>query len=66
MKRLFREFEQLDSGSTRQFEGTGLGLALTKRILELQNASIEVESEVGKGSTFTAIFPLADSGTGMT
>ena len=57
MQRLFREFEQLDAGTARQFEGTGLGLALTKRILEIQDGSIQVESEFGKGSTFTAVFP---------
>jgi len=57
LKRLFREFEQLDSGAARHFEGTGLGLALTKKIVEFQHGSIEVESEFGKGSLFTAIFP---------
>ncbi len=56
--RLFKEFEQLGGGMGRHSEGTGLGLALTRRILELQGGSIEVESEFGKGSTFTAIFPL--------
>jgi PAS domain S-box-containing protein len=63
LRRLFREFEQLEAGTTRRFEGTGLGLALTKRILELQGGSIEVESVVGKGSTFTAIFPIAQAET---
>jgi signal transduction histidine kinase len=57
LKRLFCEFEQLDAGTARRFEGTGLGLALTKKILELQKGSIEVESEFGEGSTFTAVFP---------
>ena len=57
--RLFREFEQLDNGTARHFEGTGLGLALTKKILELQRGSIEVESQFGTGSTFTAVFPRA-------
>ena len=61
MQRLFREFEQLEAGTARRFEGTGLGLALTKRILELQGGAIEVESEVGEGSTFTAIFPIAQA-----
>jgi signal transduction histidine kinase len=57
LKRLFREFEQLDGGSARHFEGTGLGLALTRKIVEFQKGSIDVQSEFGRGSTFTAIFP---------
>jgi signal transduction histidine kinase len=55
---LFREFEQLEPGSARRFEGTGLGLALTKKIVEFQRGSIEVESEFGRGSTFIAVYPL--------
>jgi PAS domain S-box-containing protein len=58
MSRLFTEFEQLESGASRRFEGTGLGLALTRKIVELQRGTIGVESEVGKGSTFTVILPL--------
>jgi protein-histidine pros-kinase len=56
--KLFVEFKQIDSGTTRKYEGTGLGLALTKKIVEFQNGSITVESEPGKGSTFTVILPL--------
>jgi len=59
MNRLFREFEQLDSGAGRRFEGTGLGLALTRKIVELQGGSVSVESEPGKGSTFTVVLPRA-------
>jgi signal transduction histidine kinase len=55
--RLFKEFEQLDSGASRHYEGTGLGLALTRKIVELQGGTIEMESEVGQGSTFTVILP---------
>jgi PAS domain S-box-containing protein len=55
--RLFTEFEQLDSGTARHFEGTGLGLALTKKIVELQGGHIRVEAEPGKGSLFTATLP---------
>jgi signal transduction histidine kinase len=55
--RLFREFEQLDAGVARKYEGTGLGLALTKKIVDFQQGHITVESELGKGSTFTVMLP---------
>ena len=57
MKRLFKEFEQLDSDSTRRFEGTGLGLALTKRLVEYQGGTIEAQSEYGRGTTFIIMLP---------
>ena len=56
---LFVEFKQLDSGTTRRYQGTGLGLALTRRIVELQHGTIGVDSEPGKGSTFTVTLPLS-------
>jgi protein-histidine pros-kinase len=56
--KLFVEFQQLDSSAARRYQGTGLGLALTKKIVELQKGSISVQSEPGKGSTFTVILPL--------
>jgi PAS domain S-box-containing protein len=58
INRLFTGFEQLDSGIARRFEGTGLGLALTKKIIEFQGGRIGVESEPGKGSTFTVVLPV--------
>ena len=51
-------FVQLDSASTRKFEGTGLGLALVKNLLKLHGGTIDVESEQGKGSTFYIEVPL--------
>ncbi|WP_081612052.1 PAS domain-containing hybrid sensor histidine kinase/response regulator [Janthinobacterium sp. CG3] len=58
MKRLFREFEQLESGTSRRYEGTGLGLTLTRKIVELQGGSIGVESKFGQGSMFSVVLPL--------
>jgi signal transduction histidine kinase/CheY-like chemotaxis protein len=55
--RLFSEFQQLDAGPGREQEGTGLGLALTKRFAELHGGQIRVESEPGKGSTFILRLP---------
>jgi signal transduction histidine kinase len=55
--RLFTEFEQLDSSPARRFEGTGLGLALTKKIIEFQGGRISVATELGTGSVFTIILP---------
>jgi PAS domain S-box-containing protein len=57
--RLFVEFQQLDSGAARRFGGTGLGLSLTKKIVEFQGGRISVESELGVGSTFIVLLPLA-------
>ncbi|HEY7909833.1 MAG TPA: response regulator, partial [Thermomicrobiales bacterium] len=56
-QKLFREFTQVDGSLTRRHEGTGLGLALTKRLVELHGGSISVRSAVGAGSTFTVRLP---------
>ncbi|HET9645731.1 MAG TPA: PAS domain S-box protein [Burkholderiaceae bacterium] len=58
MGRLFDAFHQLDSSPTRRYEGTGLGLALTRRLVELQGGHIDVNSILGEGSTFTVRLPM--------
>jgi PAS domain S-box-containing protein len=55
---IFDEFQQADNSSTRTAEGTGLGLTITRRLVQLHGGSIHVESEMGKGSTFTIRLPL--------
>jgi protein-histidine pros-kinase len=55
--RLFVEFQQLESGSRRAQQGTGLGLALSKRLVEAQGGKVGVRSAVGHGSTFFAVLP---------
>jgi PAS domain S-box-containing protein len=55
--RLFIEFQQLDASTSKRHEGTGLGLALTKRIVEAQGGSVGVRTEAGSGSTFLATLP---------
>ena len=57
LTRLFQPFVQLDSGLNRQYEGTGLGLVLVKRLTELHGGALQIESEVGKGSCFTVVLP---------
>jgi PAS domain S-box-containing protein len=57
MVRLFVEFQQLDGSATKKYEGTGLGLSLTKRIVEAQGGTVSVQSEPGKGSIFAAVLP---------
>ena len=57
MERLFESFQQVDSKRNRNIEGTGLGLAICKKLLEFNDGKIWVESEFGKGSTFSVCIP---------
>ena len=56
--RLFSSFEQAESGTSRKFGGTGLGLVISRRIVEMMGGRIWVESEPGKGSTFAFTVPM--------
>jgi protein-histidine pros-kinase len=57
LSRLFVEFQQLDTGSSKKYPGTGLGLALTKHIVEAEGGRVGVFSTAGKGSLFFAVLP---------
>ena len=56
-KKVFEEFQQIDSSYSKQYQGTGLGLPLTRRLVELHGGKIWLESELGKGSTFAFTIP---------
>ncbi len=58
LSKIFDRFYQVDGSHTRDQEGTGIGLSLTKELVELHKGKIEVESEEGKGTTFTISIPL--------
>jgi signal transduction histidine kinase/ActR/RegA family two-component response regulator len=59
--RIFREFEQVDGSHARRYEGTGLGLALSKRLAEAMGGALHVESKVGTGTTFAVELATAES-----
>ena len=65
IERLFTPFTQLDSTLSRQYSGTGLGLSLVMRLVELHGGSIKVESELGKGSSFIVSLPWSESMTDL-
>jgi signal transduction histidine kinase len=62
-KILFEPFKQIDSSLNRQYDGTGLGLSLVRKLIEMHNGKITVKSEEGKGSIFTIILPIDNKPT---
>jgi PAS domain S-box-containing protein len=64
LEKLFTEFQQLDSGTSKKYQGTGLGLALTRRLVEAQDGRVAVHSTLGKGSTFGAVLPRHSTANG--
>ncbi|HMO58101.1 MAG TPA: ATP-binding protein [Roseiflexaceae bacterium] len=62
LERIFLPFVQLDTGPTRRYEGTGLGLALVYELVRMHGGSIDVVSDIGRGSRFSVRLPLTTTG----
>jgi signal transduction histidine kinase len=63
---VFDEFRQVDGSTTREYEGTGLGLAITRKLIKMMNGHIWLESELGQGSEFWIMLPIAKQKRGLT
>jgi signal transduction histidine kinase len=63
---IFEDFRQLDNSFTRDYAGAGMGLAISKHLIELQGGTIWVESEFGQGSTFSFTLPRPESNANQT
>lgn len=63
LPRIYRQFEQLNMKENRKIEGTGLGLTISKSFIEAMNGTLHVQSEYGKGTTFTILIPQEIIGT---
>jgi signal transduction histidine kinase len=66
IERIFEEFNRGRLSSTGRYRGTGLGLTIVKKLVDVLGGSIAVESEVGKGSTFTVTLPIYRRETTLT